>query len=438
MPSSAPGFVPSAPRAARLEACFEELAELTGQRNAIDGRIVEIVAEIDRDQLWGATGARSIPALVAWKLGLSSKNAKTIAAIAHRLDEFPRCTQALREGRLSLDQVGAIAERATTGSDDHYAELATHASVSQLRTAIKLEPPPQPQPEPEPVSDADVEPKPLPDPADLQPSITTTSDEQYIHWHIKVPHVDAAKVDAALHSRLDGLIAQWKRDHGDHGDTDHKDARGFGRPPMPRLADAFMDLIDTAWDAEAARRPHGDRTTVVMHLDINDRIAALHLGPLLSDADRRYLGCDATCEVWFERDGQPIGAGRTTRLITRRLRRALEHRDRTCVVPGCESTCGLHAHHIQHWEDGGPTDLDNLVLVCPYHHRLHHRGIITITGPASKLTVTDATGRQLHSGSLARPPTTPPPTVPLYRGPSGERADWWWYTPFQPPPQAAN
>ncbi|WP_271035484.1 DUF222 domain-containing protein, partial [Mycolicibacterium monacense] len=137
MPSSAPAFVPSAPRAGRLEACFEELAELTGQRNAIDGRIVEIVAEIDGDQLWGATGARSVTALVAWKTGVSPANAKTIAAIAHRLTEFPRCTQALREGRLSLDQVGAIAERATTGSDDHYAELATHASVSQLRTAIK-------------------------------------------------------------------------------------------------------------------------------------------------------------------------------------------------------------------------------------------------------------------------------------------------------------
>uniref|UniRef100_A0A5Q5BIF4 DUF222 domain-containing protein n=1 Tax=Mycobacterium sp. (strain MCS) TaxID=164756 RepID=A0A5Q5BIF4_MYCSS len=232
MPSSTTGFVPSAPRAAQLEACFEELAELTGQRNAIDGRIVEIVAEIDGDGLWGATGARSVAALVAWKTGVSPANAKTIATIAHRLTEFPRCTQALREGRLSLDQVGAIAERATTGSDDHYAELATHASVSQLRTAIKLEPPPQPQPAPEPdpdaVSDADVEPKPLPDPADLQPSITTTSDEQYTYWHIKVPHVDAAKVDAALHSRFDGLIAQWKRDHGDHGDTDdtdHKDAR---------------------------------------------------------------------------------------------------------------------------------------------------------------------------------------------------------------------
>jgi hypothetical protein len=42
---------------------------------------------------------------------------------------------------------------------------------------------------------------------------------------------------------------------------------------------------------------------------------------------------DATCEVWFERHGQVIGAGRETRLINRRLRRALEHRDRCCVVP---------------------------------------------------------------------------------------------------------
>ncbi|MCA2253318.1 hypothetical protein JF710_09090, partial [Mycobacterium intracellulare] len=39
----------------RLEVLFGELAELSGQRNAIDGRIVEIVAEIDRDGLCGVT-----------------------------------------------------------------------------------------------------------------------------------------------------------------------------------------------------------------------------------------------------------------------------------------------------------------------------------------------------------------------------------------------
>ena len=88
---------------------FEELAELAGQRNAIDGRIVEIVAELDRDELCGATGARSVAALVAWKLGSSSANAHTIATVARRLAEFPRCAQGMREGRLSLDQVGVIA-----------------------------------------------------------------------------------------------------------------------------------------------------------------------------------------------------------------------------------------------------------------------------------------------------------------------------------------
>ena len=151
---------------------------------------------------------------------------------------------------------------------------------------------------------------------------------------------------------------------------------------MPATIDAFMRLVETSWDAEVAARPHGQRTTVIVHLDVEHRDAALHLGPFLSEEERRYLLCEADCEIWFERHGQPIGSGRATRQISRRLRRALEHRDRCCVVPGCGATRGLHAHHIRHWEDGGDTELDNLVLVCPYHHRAHHRGAITITGPA--------------------------------------------------------
>jgi hypothetical protein len=199
-----------------------------------------------------------------------------------------------------------------------------------------------------------------------------------------------------------------------------------------------MSLVEAGWDAQAAARPHGHRTTVVIHVDVEQRIAQLHLGPLLSDADRRYLSCDATCEVWFQRDGQPIGAGRATRLINRRLRRALEYRDPTCAVPGCGATRGLHAHHIRHWEDGGETELDNLALVCPYHHRLHHRGEITITGPAHQLSVTDSAGQPLSARSLARPPNRPPPTVAPCPGPTGERAGWKWYQPFQPQPPPTN
>ena len=393
---------------------FEELSELAGQRNAIDGRIVEIAAEMERDELCGSTGARSVAALVAWKTGSSPTNAHTITAIARRSAEFPRCVQGLREGRLSLDQVGVIAERASDGSDEHYAALAEVATVSQLRTAIKLEPRPEPDPQPE-----------------RQRSITKTSDGQSTTWRITLPKLDAAKFDAALQSHQDALIAEWKRDHDD-------DRRSPNRPPLPGAGDAFMRLVEAGWDADAARRPHGQHTTVVVHVDVKDRVAALHLGPLLNESDRQYLTCDAMCEVWFERDGQVIGSGRATRVINRRLRRALEHRHPTCAVPGCGATRGLHAHHIRHWEDGGPTELDNLVLACPYHHRLHHRGVITITGPAHNLTVTDSAGRQLSAGSLARPPTKPPPAVAPYRGPTGERADWWWYEPFQPQPPPTN
>ena len=408
----------------RIEVLFDELSELTGQRNAIDGRIVEIVAELDRDELCGATGARSIAALVAWKLGASSKNANTIATIAHRLDEFPLCATGMREGRLSLDQVGVIAGGAADGSDAHYAELASCATVNQLRTAVKLEPRPEPEPQPEPEPDS------RPDPG---PSITQTSDEQFCYYRITLPHLEAAKFDAALQSHRDALMAEWKLDH------DKGTEESGQRPPLPNTGAAFMRLVDAGWDTEVAARPHGHRTTVVVHLDVKDKVAQLHLGPLLSDADRRYLTCDATGEVWFEREGQPIGAGRATRVISRRLRRALEYRHRTCAVPGCGATRGLHAHHIRHWEDGGPTELDNLVLLCPYHHRLHHRGVITITGPPEDLCVTDSAGRALSPGSLARPPTQPPPAVPPCPGPTGERAEWWWYQPFQPkPPPALN
>lgn len=224
------------------------------------------------------------------------------------------------------------------GSDEHYAQLATSATVNQLRTAVKLEPRPEPEPDPRP---------------EPPPSITKTSGDQHTTFRIRLPHAEAATVDAALQSHHDALIAQWKRDHTD-GDRVSEQA-----PPLPNTVEAFLSLVEAGRDTEVARRPHGQHTTVVLHLDLTQRIAALHLGPVLPDADRRYLTCDATCEVWFERDGQLIGTGRATRTVSRRLRRALEHRDRSCVVPGCGATRGRHAHHLRHREDGGPTEFSS-------------------------------------------------------------------------------
>ena len=405
----------------RLLALYDEAAELVGQRNALDGRLVEIVAEIDGGDgpsLWGDTGCRSLSELVAWRLGMSPRNAQVMVAIAQRLEVFPRLAATLRQGQVSLDQFGVIAEHAADGSDDHYAELARTATVTQLRTAVKQEPRPQPEPRSSSVR-----------------SFSRHEDDGCTTYRIRLPKLEAAKFDAALGAHKEGLVADWRRDHDN---PDNRD--GVEVPPFPDMVDALMSVVESGWDAEAAARPHGARTTVVVHYDVEKGSAALHLGPVLSEWERQFLLCDASCEVWLERHGTPMGAGRSTRTISRRLRRALEHRDGMCAVPGCGARRGLHAHHLVHWEHGGATELENLVLLCPFHHRLHHKGEITIVGPADRLVVTDFDGRRLTGASLARPPTGPPPDVPPCRGPKGERAQWMWYTPFEPelPPGTDN
>ncbi|WP_304119015.1 DUF222 domain-containing protein, partial [Mycolicibacterium bacteremicum] len=93
----------------RLLGLYAEAAEVIGQRNALDGRLVDIVAEIDGGDgpsLWGDTGCRSLPELVAWRFGMSPRNAQVMVAIAQRIDVFPRLAESLRQGQLSVDQFG--------------------------------------------------------------------------------------------------------------------------------------------------------------------------------------------------------------------------------------------------------------------------------------------------------------------------------------------
>ena len=72
--------------------------------------------------------------------------------------------------------------------------------------------------------------------------------------------------------------------------------------------------------------------------------------------------------------------GRARRIVPRRMRVALEIRDKHCTFPGCTidaSRCD--AHHVKHWEHNGPTDISNTLLLCPGHHHLVHEGGWTIT-----------------------------------------------------------
>ncbi|MCZ6739624.1 MAG: HNH endonuclease, partial [Actinobacteria bacterium] len=65
--------------------------------------------------------------------------------------------------------------------------------------------------------------------------------------------------------------------------------------------------------------------------------------------------------------------GRNSRTVPGWLRRLVTHRDGGhCQWVGCSHTRWIQVHHIQHWSHGGATDLDNLILLCGFHHRFVH------------------------------------------------------------------
>jgi hypothetical protein len=74
-----------------------------------------------------------------------------------------------------------------------------------------------------------------------------------------------------------------------------------------------------------------------------------------------------------DRTGNRMYLGRARRLASPAQIAALTVRDgEGCRFPGCTHTRHLHAHHVQHWLYGGRTDVDNLVLICSFHHGVLH------------------------------------------------------------------
>jgi hypothetical protein len=99
-----------------------------------------------------------------------------------------------------------------------------------------------------------------------------------------------------------------------------------------------------------------------------------------------------------------LNLGRSSRLANRAQRRALRGLYRTCGIPGCAvhyDRCKLH--HIIWWRNGGRTDLNNLLPVCPQHHaNIHDDGWTIELGANRELSLTLPDGTVHTTGPPAR------------------------------------
>ena len=207
-------------------------------------------------------------------------------------------------------------------------------------------------------------------------------ERRFLRLEGELPAEQGAQVEAALERKAEEIVLE---------PGPLLDPRGA------RLADALTELVACSGEATGG-------ASLVVHTDVavlagapegvDPHLAETESGVRLADETVRRLACDAIVEWAVEAGGIPIGVGRRSRSIPAWLARQLRHRDQGCRFPGCGRRGWLKAHHVWHWGAGGPTDLDNLVLLCHSHDRLVHEGAWTMSGrPSGNLRFHDPGGR---------------------------------------------
>jgi hypothetical protein len=388
------------------------------------------------DDLWRGTGVRSVEHWLSWKAGLSWQRAHQIAEVAQRSAELPVTHQTFTNGELSFEQVPALTTTATIHDDADLASFAKAATVSQIRRTVSryrfAEDPTVEAPHPGTSATGDG------DTADTAStneggrvgvrasassgvgerrreqvreavaagSMTRLSDGIRYLLRVDAPHDQGALIEQALSQARDALF---------HAGVAHV-----------TWLDALLEVCNRSLST-ATSTGRRDKYRAYVHLDIHG--SWLNNGPSLPRALSDKILCDTSVAPAWEAHGRPVSVGRSQRIVPDRTRRLVEDRDRICVVPGCGTRHHLEVHHIVHWSDGGPTDTDNLALLCCADHDAHHRGEFTNAGNADTpngLIFTDRNGNLMDPVRVAVPPTTPPPSPPpghAYRHPYGERID---------------
>ena len=402
-----------------VDAIVDEVAGVCGILNAAHGRLVELIHKVVAEDLWSGHGIHTPEHWVAWRCGVSAGRARQLVAVARRLDELPEHRAMLHAGTITVDQAAVVARYAPAEKDTEIAELTPTMTVSQLvRGLSKYE------------HSVDPGPEPSRRPAEEHRTVAYGTDDTGWWLRARASTDEGAAIEAALVAARDFLF----------NGAESPEARA-----EIEWIDALLLMCERSQREGAAERPDSDRHKVLWHLDCERddesdgaalRLQA-HLRSVLPDALRRYLLCDTDVVPVIRIDGVPVSVGRAQHIVPDRTRRLIEHRDTACRVPGCEATRGLHVHHIVHWEDGGPTDTCNLCCLCRKHHRLLHRGGLTIIGNADDpdgLDIRDWRNQVIEPVGRPRPPDRPPaqaarsagiPTA-SYQHPSGERHSTHW------------
>ncbi|MFC6706112.1 HNH endonuclease signature motif containing protein [Flexivirga alba] len=454
-----------------MSAAHDELAAISAQLNDGHAQLVALMRRVLAEELWCGVGFKSPEHWLTAYAGLTWSSAHDIVCIAQRSADLPTMQALLDDGRLTLGQAAVVAKYTPAAYDEEVAEFASYTTVTQLRRALcrynfhgddaDADSSDADNSTTESAAEADAESVVLPDdeaddeelvdaasdaaqaraPGEFDPATAPpTLEMRYVDGRFRLlydaPADIGALVEQALLEAKDTLFRLHTRtmsnprpagsrpgagacgDNPADATRSHKGA-SFGEA-LSLMAQRSLD------DGAPLGHSRASRYRVYLHLDTMGS-GWLNKSSALPPALRERVLCDGVIQPIWETEGKPVNVGRAQRIVPARTRRLLEDRDRGCRFPGCLAMHHLECHHLDHWIDGGRTDADRLIMLCPFHHDEHHRGVFVMVGDPSRpdgVVFTARDGTRLRPEFLPYQPTVadcaPAPGRPPYAGPTNE------------------
>ena len=392
------------------DALAAAVSTLAAHIHAATYRLLVLIAELDRREVWADQGALSCAHWLSWACGIDTHTAREKVRVARALTELPLLSEALAKGELGYSKVRALTRIATPGNEVDLLNIGLHGTAQHVEKFVRLHRRAKRAEETE-RADAQHENRGL---------TFWHEDDGTVVLHGRFPPEMGARILSALDAAMEAHAAEqpaagWdneglapedvpagtSRQDISTADADvrertaahrREDARVFladvprgtfnrGPSRTVRRADALAWMAERMFESGDAPALAPDRHEIAVHVEADvlsnagaGRCEIEHRTAIAAETARR-LCCDAgIVPVVDGANGEPLSVGRRTRSIPPAVRRALSNRDRGCRFPGCPATHRLHGHHVKHWANGGETSLDNLVLLCPTHHRLVHEG----------------------------------------------------------------
>ena len=317
-------------------------------------------------------GEAHAAAVLHGDLKQSRGSAKRDVAFAGRLADLPGTAEALAEGAITPQHARAIADASAHTPVDE-AELLDAAETEPADTFGRT------------VRDhvhertaaEDLEERRRRQRARREAAIKQESDGMYTLFGTFDP-LAGARIQTALAAMAKTL---WH----------NEDPRNRATPAQ-RHADALEALITRHSNGNGNGAESGtakaQRTTLLVIADydtVAGQLASARLadGTPLAPGELLKIALDADIlPALFDTKGQPLWLGHKTRTASVAQRVALAIRDRGCVICAAPNSY-CQAHHVIHWEHGGPTDIDNLALLCSdcHHKQIHDLGADLIRQP---------------------------------------------------------